>query len=118
MKPLPVPLVFHPLLVLAFAVFAVVFAAGVDVAVPAKDSAAGNNNPQSVINRPGKYGFVDTEGRLLIACQWDYAQGFSNDMARVEKMASGDLSIGKVSSLCPAFGITWVVFGRVIGQRW
>lgn len=85
MKPLPVPLVFHPLLVLAFAVFAVVFAAGVDVAVPAKDSAAGNNNPQSVINRPGKYGFVDTEGRLLIACQWDYAQGFSNDMARVEK---------------------------------
>ena len=36
-------------------------------------------------NLPGKYGFLDTEGKQIIPCQWDYAEGFTNGLAVVYK---------------------------------
>lgn len=54
-------------------------------AVPVKDAPAEGKEKLSATNLPGKYGFVDIEGKQVIPCQWDYAQEFRHGMARVQK---------------------------------
>ena len=37
-----------------------------------------------LIKRDGKYGFADKSGKVVIPCQWEYAYGFSEGLARVQ----------------------------------
>jgi len=39
----------------------------------------------AVVAKDGKYGFIDTAGRLVIPCEWDWAQPFTEDLALVMK---------------------------------
>ena len=47
------------------------------------ENAHGYSDGYAPVMKDGKWGFIDTEGNLVIPCEWDYCQSFSNGYVSV-----------------------------------
>ena len=60
------------------------------------DSFSGNEDIVLVV-KDGKFGYIDTAGRIVAPCEWDDADPFSEGLAGVKRTVNGAISIPPAS---------------------